>query len=90
MENALTHQHPSQNNCLAGDAEETDTPLSSVSIGGRPLWNVRSVDDIDLLGGSEELQQLTERLEKAAAVYGMEVSSDDQNYHQKHQAKTIC
>ena len=38
---------------------------------------MRFADDIDLLGGGkEELQQLTERLEKTAADYGMEISSD--------------
>ena len=35
-------------------------------------------DDINVLEGSEEeLQQLTERLEKTAAGYGMEASSDN-------------
>ena len=45
---------------------------------------------LSLLGGSEEeLQQLAERLEKTAAGYGMEISSDKKkNYHQQHQAKT--
>ena len=33
-------------------------------------------DDIDLLGGSEELQQLTGRREKTAIGYGLEISSD--------------
>ena len=48
--------------------EETDTPLSSVSIGGRPLWNLWFADAIDLVGSSEnELQQLTQRLEGTAA-----------------------
>ena len=46
--------------------------LSSVSIGGRPLCNFRFADDIDLHGSSEEeLQQITERLEKTAVGYGM-------------------
>ena len=37
----------------------------------------RFADDIDLLRGSEEEQQLIERLEKkTAAGYGMEISSD--------------
>ena len=48
-----------------------------MSTGGRPLCNLRFADDIDLLGGSEEeLQKLAERLEKTAAGYGMEISSD--------------
>ena len=71
------------------DAEETDIPLSSESIGGRLLCNLRFAyrniiiiiiiiaDDVDLLGGSEEeLPQLNERLEKATAGYGMEISSN--------------
>ena len=38
---------------------------------------MRFADDIDLLGGSEEeQQQLTERLEKTAAGYGMEICFD--------------
>ena len=46
-------------------------------IDGRPLCNLLFAYDIDPLGGSEEeLQQLTERLEKTAAVYGMEISFD--------------
>ena len=75
-----TSQHPSENDCLAGvavvkDAEESDIPLSSVSTRGRPLCNLRFANDIGLLGGSEEeLQQLTEILEKTAVGYGMELS----------------
>ena len=39
----------------------------------RPLCTLRFADDIDLLGGSqEELQQITERLEKTAARYSMD------------------
>ena len=51
--------------------EKIDAPLSSMSIGGRPLCNLQIADDIDLLGGSEEFQQLTERREKTGAGYGM-------------------
>ena len=81
MQKALIPQHPPENDCFPGDAvedaEETDIPLSSVSIGRQPLCNLRLADDIDLLGGREEqLQQLTERLEKTAAGCGMEISSD--------------
>ena len=44
--------------CYA-DAEEIDTPLSSVFIGGWLLCNLLFADDIDLQGGcEEELQQL--------------------------------
>ena len=50
---------------------------TSAFIGGRPLCNLLFAEDIDLLRDSkEEVQQLTERLEKAAAGYGMEISSD--------------
>ena len=51
-------RHATGNDCFAGDpvedAEETNIPLSSVSIGERPLCNLRFADDIDLLGGSEK------------------------------------
>ena len=57
--------------------KEIDRPLSSVSFGGRPLCSLRFADDIDLLGGSaEDLQQLYEILDKTAARYGTEISSD--------------
>ena len=36
------------------DAEEIDISLSTVSLGVRPLCNLRFADDIDLPGGSEE------------------------------------
>ena len=49
---------------------------TSASIGGWPLCNLQFVDDIDRLGGSEELQQLTERLEKTVGGYGVEISSN--------------
>ena len=58
MQKALAIQHQAENHCFADDAvddaEETDTLLSSVSIEGRPLCNMRFATDIDLLGGSEE------------------------------------
>ena len=72
--------NPSETDCYAGiaveDVEETDIPLLSVSIGGRSLCHLRFADDIDLLGGSEELHQLTERLDKTAAGKGVEINSD--------------
>jgi len=50
---------------------------STISIGGRPLNNLRFADDIDLMGGSNrELQNLTTRLDNRAGAYGMEVSSE--------------
>ena len=80
MQRALKPQHPSENGSFADnaveDAEEIDTSLLSVSITGRPLCNLRFADYIDLLRDSEELQQLTERPEKTAARYGMEINSD--------------
>ena len=50
---------------------------STISIGGRPISNLRFADDIDLMGGSnEELQDLTTRLTNRASAYGMEVSTE--------------
>jgi len=49
---------------------------TSISIGGRPLCNLRFADDIDLMGGSkQELQNLTDRLSDRVSAYGMEVST---------------
>ena len=81
MQKILTPVTSSDNDSFADDAaqeaEETDTLLSSVFIGGRPLCNLRFADDIDLLGSSEkELQQLTQRLEKTAAENSVEINSD--------------
>ena len=60
------------------NAKDVDTSMSSVSIGGRPLCNLRFADNINLLVDSkEEFQQLNERLEKSAADYGMEISYDN-------------
>lgn len=50
---------------------------TSISIGGRPISNLRFADDIDLMGKSEaELQELTTRLEEVARSYGMEISAE--------------
>ena len=58
MQKALTPQHSSVNDCYAGYAvenpKEIEMPLSSVTIGGRPLCNLRFDDDIDLQRGSEK------------------------------------
>ena len=49
----------------------------SISIGGRPIYNLRFADDIDLMGdGKGELQNLTNRLVDGAAACGMEVSTE--------------
>ena len=56
-------QHIHGKSCRSPDEFNT-----SVSIGGRPVYNLRFTD-FDLLGGNEgELQQLTERREKAVAM----------------------
>ncbi len=55
---------------------------TSMSIGGRPLCNLRFAEGIELMGGSEaELQNLTTRLEEAAGAFGMEVSSEISQVH---------
>ena len=42
---------------------------TSISIGGRPICNLRFADDIDLMGGSNgELQDLTNRLADRATA----------------------
>ena len=52
-----------------------DGHVCSVSIGGRPITNLRFADDIDGLAGSEEeLRQLVERLVKKSDDYGMEIN----------------
>ncbi len=66
----------------------------SISIGGRPLCNLRFADNIDLMGGSEaELQDLTTRMEKSSSQYGMEVSSEKNkitvNSHTHHAPTNI-
>ena len=50
---------------------------TTISIGGRPICNLRFADDIDHMGDSEsELQDITTRPEEKARAYGMEVSSE--------------
>ena len=50
--------------------------ITTISIGGRPVCNLRFADDIDLMGGSNaELQDLTNKLASRAGAYGMEISS---------------
>ena len=64
-------------NRLRDKAEEDYRPSHNfISIGGRPLCNLRFADDIDLTGGNEaELQDLTARPETPGA-YGIGVSSE--------------
>lgn len=48
----------------------------TVSIGGRPVTNLRFADDIDgLAGQEEELVGLVNRLDKASQAYGMQISA---------------
>ena len=48
---------------------------TSISIGGKPMHNLRFVDDIE--GGSNgEFQDLTNRLVDKAMAYGMEISTE--------------
>ena len=47
---------------------------TTISIGGRPVCNLRFADDIDLMAGSNnELQDLTKKLSEKA--YGMDIST---------------
>ncbi|GFS13192.1 endonuclease-reverse transcriptase [Elysia marginata] len=49
----------------------------TISIGGRPVCNLRFTDDIDLIAGSQaELQVLTDRLVTSSKAFEMEVSSE--------------
>ena len=51
--------------------------VPSISIGGRPICNLRFANDIDLMEGSAgELQDLTNRLVTSASAFGMEVSTE--------------
>ena len=50
---------------------------TSLSIGGRPICNLRLADDMDLIGGSSgELQDLTNRLVVRETAYEMGVSTE--------------
>ena len=50
--------------------------VTTISIGGRPVCNLRFADDIDLMAGSNsELQELTTKLSERASAYGMEIST---------------
>ena len=49
----------------------------TVSTGARTITNLRFADDIDgLAGEEEELAKLVERVDKASAAYGMEISAE--------------
>ena len=50
---------------------------STVSVGGKPLCNLRFADYIDLKGrDEEELQDLTTRQEESTGKFGMEISAE--------------
>ena len=50
--------------------------VTSISIGGRPICNLRFADDIDLMGGNNaELQDLTNKLAERNNAHGMDVST---------------
>ena len=61
MQKALTPRHSSDNDCFAGDAgedaEETDIPLLSVSIGERPLCTLQFANAIDQLWQKQNSRQ---------------------------------
>ena len=60
--------------------QEKGTRKHSMTINlhiGRPVWNLRFADDIDLMGGSSsELHDITNRLVDGATAYGMDVSTE--------------
>ena len=50
---------------------------TSISIGGRPICNLRFADDVDLMGVSNgELQDLTNRLLEREMAYEIEVNTE--------------
>jgi len=58
-------------------ADALEEHEGKVSIGGRIITNLRFADDIDGLAGSEEeISSLVGSLDKAAAIYSMEVSAE--------------
>ena len=50
--------------------------IGMISINGREISNLRFADDIDLIPGTEELQELTTTLERRARGYGIEISAE--------------
>ena len=49
-----------------------DKLTPSISIGGRPVWNLKFSDDIDLIAcTNKELQDMTNQLYKCASKYFM-------------------
>jgi len=49
----------------------------NVRIGERSINNLRFADDLDLIAGiMKELAELTERLDKSASAFGMDISAE--------------
>ena len=62
---------------------------TSISIGGRPIYNTWFADDINLMGGSNvALQDLTVRLVDRATAHGMEDGTDISKI--KYLGVTLC
>ena len=52
----------------------------TIAIGGYAIYKLRFADDIDLMkGANTELQDLTNKICKCSATYGMEVSYEKSN-----------
>jgi len=57
--------------------EALESFAGNVTIGGRSINNLRFADDIDLIAGSmKELAELTERLDKSASAFEMEIIAE--------------
>jgi len=56
--------------------EELDSFEGTITIGGRPITNLKFADDIDLIAGEEA--ELTE-LNQAVTKYGMEINAEKLN-----------
>ena len=69
-----------------------DGHAGTVSIGGRPLTNLRFADDIDGLAGSEEeLRELLGRLEKASkGLWNGNQWRKDENHDEQYQRHDHC
>ena len=64
---------------------------TSISIGGRPICNLRVTDDIDLMGGSNgELKDITNRFVDRATAYGVEVSTEKNKIMTKQHEQHRC
>ena len=58
-------------------AEIQDEHISTISIGGRNLSNIRFANDIYLIAGlNDALQTLTKKLSNSASRYGMQISAE--------------